>query len=520
MPSKENKNIEADTNVVEFKPNKPKGKEPAKPAANSTKAKKSFTPSQIITVIILALLAIVLILGGVLPSFISTRTGGDSILFGKYDGTPIEFKNGNYFHRQYSTLSRQTNDTSINGMYQVWYNSYQNTIFHTALTKMAKTAGIVVAEDTLKKAIIDSGAYNKDGVFDAETYKNSTIDYQKQISTSVEENLPAQMVIQDITTVLTPAGEIDYIVAMSDNARTFEYVTFDSSLYPDDLTQVYAQANLALFTLVDVSILTMAEEEALKTVAAEIANGSTSFADAALANSIDGFASEGGRAGVFYLYELQDNFTEPEQVNILYSTQAGSVSQVFASPSGYTLYQVERAPWIADFSDPEVLSDVKRYIGQKDSGVLTGYLEEQAQLFAEVAEQKDFAIAAGEKNLETISVPATPANVGNSSYLGSFAYTDYNGPLASLSQNSDVMKELYTAPIGSVTGPYTVGSSFLVTKITGEEAGDAQMGEYLKMVYPYYSQSQAQQDLAMSVFASDKLEDNFFEVFFDKIWIR
>ena len=43
------------------------------------------------------------------------------------------------------------------------------------------------------------------------------------------------------------------------------------------------------------------------------------------------------------------------------------------------------------------------------------------------------------------------------------------------------------------------------------------MGEYLKMVYPYYSQSQAQQDLAMSVFASDKLEDNFFEVFFDKI---
>ena len=70
-------------------------------------------------------------------------------------------------------------------------------------------------------------------------------------------------------------------------------------------------------------------------------SGSVSFEEAAKADSLDTFGSEGGKAGTWYLYELQDNFTNPEEVNVLFSTPAGEVSQVFASPGGSVIYRVE-----------------------------------------------------------------------------------------------------------------------------------------------------------------------------------
>lgn len=511
MPSKESNTPETNNeNVVKFKPSKEK-------VEKSPKKKNPITLTKITTYLILGLLALVLIVG-VFPSFGTGGSSATSIVFGSYDKAPIEFSYGNYFYRQYQTQAQENKESSDSAAYQVWRAAFENTVFFTAVSQMADRVGFRVVEDTLNQAILEAGVYNKDGKFDAEMYKKASVEYKNQINQQYMENIPLQTVMADLSTILSATGEVDYIVAMGNSARSFDYVVFDASRYPDDLTAAYAQANPSLFTQIDVSLISVADETAANSLREKIVSGALSFADAAKQNSLDTFATEGGRAGVFYLFELQSNFTDAEQVNLLFSTAVGKVSQAFATPSGFALYQVESVPSLADFTDKAVLADVKTYIGTSDAGVVTSYLQEQAAAFAASdAAARDFASAAKDAGLSVVSVEATPVNIGGSNYLSSFSYTDMGGGLTALASDAAVMTTLYTLPVGSITAPLAVESVFLIAKVTGESNQSDENNEYLRMIYPYLSQSQNQQDFIQTVFSSSKLKDDFLTVFLSEI---
>lgn len=509
MPSKDSKTPgKDDANVVRFaaKDEKQTGKPKKKPGT---------TVSQIVTYVILGLLALVLIVG-VFPSF---GSGGSSstIEFGSYDGTPIEFAYGNYFYRQYQNQAQQNKGTGDSAAYQIWRGAFESTVFHTAMTEKAKVAGIRAVDETVNKAIIDSGVYDKDGKFDIATYEKASIESRNQVKVQYQENLPVQMVMEDVATVLSAPAELDYIVQMGDGARSFDYVVFDAMMYPDDLAKQYAMANPAQFTLIDLSVISVADEETANSVRSSVVDGTVSFEDAAKNNSNDSFAAEGGKAGTWYLYELQGNFTVPEEVNLLFSTPAGQVSQVFAAPGGYVFYRVNQAPFQPDYDDTEVLADVKAYIGTRDEAVVASYLETQANEFVAAAASADFAELAESMQARVVSVDPTPINVGGSNYLAGFSYTDADGYLGSLSTDTEAMGSLYGAEVGSITGPFKSNNAFIVAKVKSEEAMDEGMRDYLKMVYPYMSQSQGQQDLVQSIFTSSKLQDNFLAAFMENI---
>jgi len=511
MPSKESNTPEKkNENVVKFKPSKEKGDVVAK-------KKTPITLTRVVTYVILGLLAVVMVFG-VFPSF--GRSGGSStnIVFGTYDKEPIEFAFGNYFYRQYQAQAQQNRATTDSATYQIWRAAFENTVFHTAVTQMAKRAGIRVVDETLNQAIIDSGVYNRDGKFDAAIYQSASVESKNQVVRQYTETLPVQMVLEDISTIISSPAEVDYIIAMGNTARAFEYVLFTANEYPDDLSVAYAQANPSLFTQLDISLISLADAQVANDLREQISSGAISFADAARENSLDGFASEGGRAGVWYLFELQTNFADPEQVNVLFSTNAGQVTQAFQTPSGYALYQVEANPWLADFTDPEVITDIKMYIGTYDPGIVSDYIKGKASAFAASdAVAGDFAVAATAAGLTVVPVSPTPANIGNSNYLSGFSYTDTLGVLTSLSTNVEAMRSLYTLPVGAVVGPFEVENMFVVAKVTEETTLPEDSDSYLRMIYPYLSQSQNQQDLIQSVFTSGKLVDNFFMVFLDKI---
>lgn len=510
MPSKDSKTGEKnDGAVVKFTT---KNK---KPTGNGKK-KKGISPAQIVTYVILALLAIVLI-AGVFPTF-GMQGGSQSLVFGTYDGIPIEFANGNYFYRQYQNQARQITDRSDYGMFQIWRGAYESTVFHTAVTRMAEKAGIRVTDETLSKAIRESGIYDKDGTFDVATYEQASAESKTQVRIQYEETLPVRMVLEDIATVLTHPAEIDYIIRMSDSARTFEYVVFDASRYPDELARQYAQNNLSRFTLIDLSMITFADRDEAESVREQIVSGSLSFADAAKNYSKDGFASEGGRAGIWYLHELENNFVNKEEVNILFSTKAGDITRIFETPSGFALYQVEATPFLPDLNDPETLADVKSYLSAYEQEMVTTYLEHIAEEFARSASQPDnWEASVQEASLSVTTVGATPVNIGNSSYLNSFSQTDPKGYLATVSQDTTIMRMLYTEQIGSITDPFLANNAYVVARITGEKPLDDQTKDYIRLVYPYYAQSQSQQDLIQAIFNSDKFEDNFLTVFMEQV---
>lgn len=510
MPSNDsNTPKQDDKRVVEFKSEKKGGKEKAK-------KKGEVTFSKILTYIILGAVAIALIAGVVIPA-VGPKSGSSSLKFGVYDGTPIEFAYGNYFYNQYQSYAQQSKGSSQNAAYQVWLNAYQGTVFHVAMEKMADKAGLRVTDKAVNNAIYESGIYHKDGVFDAATYEQASNESKKKIQKQIKENLPTQMIFNDISSLLTSPEELAFIDMMGEKARTFEYVVFNSSLYPDDLTRQYATANASLFTLIDLSSITVSELEEGEALRQEIASGTLSFEDAAKNNSIDAFRDEGGRSGTWYLWEVQETFTDSDEVNLLYSTKQGELSPLFASSLGYTFYRVEQSPFFPDLSDSDVLNDVKTYIGQKGE-MVTSYLEERARQFVSAVEGgADFTSEARQSNLDLYSVEATPPNTGNSSFFIGFSNTDSGGYLNAIRDDEDAINKLYKGEINAVIEPFSSRGAYVVARATGEGGLAEEMRNYVMFLYPYIIQEGLQNDLLSSIFTNDKFEDNFLPTFFAQV---
>jgi peptidyl-prolyl cis-trans isomerase D len=457
------------------------------------KGKEKISFGRIITYVILALIAIALIFSVVLPSF-SRQGQASSITFGTLDGKPIEFRYGNYFYRQYQNLAQQNKGSSDAVAYQIWRGAFENTVIYTALNKMAVDVGYKVTDEKLNQAIIDSGAYNRDGKFDTKLYEQTPADRKKTVKQQIEENLPLEAVMNDISSLLTASGELDYIMSIGDKSRSFEYALFDYSLYPDALATNYGQNNVALFSLIDIDVVNAATLEE--------------------ANALLDNKSEGQR-DLLYYYELQQQFKHPEEVNILFSTKVGGYSPIFETLNGYAFFKVNKQPFGADFKDQDVINDIKQYIGSHDSEIIISYVADKVDTFVDRANQVGFDEAVKELALKSYTIEPTSANVAASNYLSGFNYTDEMGYLRLLSGNREIMRSLFTSEVGSILGPYESNGATLVVTPTAEVKMDDEMRSYIEIVHPYYAKGQSQQDLLQQVFYSDRLTDNFLQAFFE-----
>ncbi len=510
MPSKDsNQNEQNKGKVVKLSSGQKKETE--------KKAPQSLYFSKIITYIILAVISVVLIVGIVVPS-LGSSSSSNSITFGSYNGEDIVFTPGNYFYRQYQAQAQQSSGSDATAAYQIWNGAYQGTVFHTAMTQMADEVGIVVAEETLNQQIIDSGAYDKDGKFDNATYEATSIESRNALQTQMEDLIPTRIIIGDMASSLSPAGEIEYIKALGEASKAFEYVVFDASLYPDDLTREFGMNNPSEFTMIDISIISVATEAEALDIKSKVDGGEMTFADAAVQYSLDALAADGGKAGVYYLHEVKGNFANEEEVNELYSAAEGTVTRPFETASGFALYQIDQKPFAADFNDADVLDNVRSYIQDNNPELTDTYIKNAGEQFiADIKGGSSFADASSALSLDTNSVSLTPVDVNSSSFLIGFQYTDQGGYLNSISSEIDSMKALYSTEVGEVSSLLDANGSYVVATVIESAPLEGSAADYIGMLYDYLQPQQAQQELISSIFSSDDFTDNFMTVYLTEI---
>lgn len=510
MPSKDSNNNEQNSGKV-VKLSTGHTKETEK------KVRQPISFSKIITYIILAVISIVLIVGIIVPSLGSSARNA-SIAFGSYDGEDIVFTPGNYFYRQYQAQAQQATGSDDMAAYQIWNGAYQSTVFHTAMTQMAEDAGIVIAEETLKRQIIESGAYDKDGKFDNATYESASVESKNALKKQVEDLIPTRMILSDMQSALDPSGELEYIRSLGENAKAFEYVVFDASLYPDELAREFAMNNPGEFTMIDISILSVASEQEALDIKSSIDEGEMTFAEAAVQYSQDSLAQTGGKAGVFHLHEIKSNFAVEEEVNELFSTAEGKVSRPFETPGGYALYRVEQKPFAADLNDSDVLDTVRAYIQTNSPDITSSYVKSVGEQFlADLSGGTSFEEAGDALDLQPVSVGLTPVDVNSSSFLMGFRYTDQGGYLASLSTDVDAMRSLYGLETGEVSDLIETEGAYVIATVSESAPVDESTDQYIGMLYDYLKEQQVQQELISSIFSSDSFEDNFMSTYISEI---
>ena len=486
---------------VDFK----KDAKAAEAKVEAKKSKKSLAWWAGVVVLILISITFILPATGIGALFAE-----DSIVFGKYNGEKIEYKPGNYFGTQVSTLASQYENVDMNSLYSIWYQAYQSTVLQTALNQEAAKAGIKASDYAVNQYILDAGFYNnEEGVFDKAVYDSKTQAERETVFNNVKEAIPGITVANDYTTVLSSDKEKDFVSTVSASGSTFEYVAFGSETYPDEDAASYLLSNPQPFTKISLSMITKATEEEAKTLMEEVAAGTKTFEEAALNDSTDSFASVSGKVGEVYFYNLQSAVGSEETVNQIFSTAAGSMAGPYMTTYGYSVFRVDEAPTMADAADSGVLSVVKSYIASNSPDLVTPYAEAAANAFYA---DPDFIYTDYYVN----EVSSTPANPNSSAFMSSFAYTDAAGLLSTAAADSAYLKALYTGNTGDVLAPQKAGSSYIVTKI-GDESVSSSMKSSLPTFYDYIAAMASQQDLQNAVFTSTLFEDDFMTTLFTKV---
>jgi hypothetical protein len=481
------------------------------------KPKKKLSIGWWFGIIVLILVSISFVLAPTIEAVIGKKQG-TGLVFGTYGKEKIQYAYGNYFYDQYQNYANQYKTSSSTNteqvVYQIWKSAYDSTVLYTALNQMAKKAGIIASSAVVNRRIIDGGYYNVDGKFDLATFNKATTEQKTDIEKSVKESLIPSIVANDVGSVLSSTAEQEYVAAMADNSRTFQYAAFDASLYPDEDAASYAVKNPQLFYSIDLSTISADSKESAQTILDSINNGDKTFEEAALSESKDAYAAKNGKVGKLYFFQISSNFKNVDDAQQLFSAEPGKPFGPVEGPNSWTIYRVDSAPTAPDYADPKLLSVVKTYMALYDSQIITDYLKQQATTFdAEAKSSDDFATAATKAGVNVTDVTATPLNVGGSSYLGSFSNSDPNGVLAYA--DTDTLKKMYSADEGSVLDPFQAGTTSVVVKV-GKESNSG-IGSYLKTFYSYLSGANNQQDLAQAVMHSDQFKDNFLTVFLTQI---
>lgn len=509
MADKEEKN-------VEFKAAKnEEGKKGAPVAAAVKKPHSKKNIAWWAGVIILILISITFVLPA---TGISSIFAQDSIVFGTYNGEKIEYKYGNYFYNQYANLANTYGADAANA-YNIWYQAFYQTVLHTALSQMAEEAGVTATEKAINDYILLSGIYNgEDGNFSAETYEGTSSAIREQVYAAASADVPSQQVITDITSVVASDAEKDFVGTIAANGRSFTYVAFDSSSYPDADAIAYVNSNPQPFTSVNLSIISASDAATAQSALDSVISGEKTFEDAARESSTDNYRSAGGVMDDMMFFELEDILIGGEEaVNTIFNTAVGSYTEPLQSTYGYSVFRVDSAPAMADTSDVIVLARVKSEIAASQGELIRSYAETaSADFYANLSD--DFSAQVAAAGLVEQSVSSTPANPEASNIIGSFTYSDSYGLLATAATDDAYLTSLYTAEEGTVLAPQQAGNAYIITRV-GEETTSDNLRTSIVSFYDYLnSQMLAPTDLQNSILTNDGFEDNFFTTLLSEVF--
>lgn len=483
---------------------------PEKPAKETHKHSLGIT-------VFSAIILVVIVVTFIGAPAVSKLAETPSVTFGSYDGVSIDFLQGNAFAQRVEQLNRfyeQFNQGSNNLELQrqmVWRQAFEQTAVQIGLKSEAESAGIVVTDDQIDKALVSNAAYLKDGKFSEELYRSTSaadrFRYRQETKTDL---LVRQYASDHIQAPLISGPTEAFIATLAFPQRKFSFITFTDADYPQELVSDYAQKNKNLFRTVDVSRITVVTSEAdAAKIHDEAVKGDKGFADLAKAYSKDALAESGGGLGVRHYYELKTEIGRVEDLDKLFSLNKGAISAVIKGEKSWTIYKINAPAADADLNSADTLALVRAYIGRSDRGLLEDNLEAKAKVFAESA-KTDFA-AAAKKIGKTVNTTGWVAlNFGNSELLPSVSEASKDPTWKGLTSNQDFFKKAFSLNVGQISAPILASPSVLVVKVDQvKTSATVEDKPILPSAIESAVTGERSQELQRQTLASPKFKDQF-----------
>lgn len=480
-------------------------------------------------VVILVILVVTFIAG---PALGQMGSSGGRLIFGSYNGKPIEARGDNYFARQRDSIAERVRDNGASDaismqfqLYQVWRQAFENTVIHTAFLDMADESGFQVSANLVDKEIIANGPYrDAEGNFDEERYSATSNTVRKSNKDYITESLIQDRIVRDVFSSRISKAEIEFIKDMGRDEMKVHYAVFPYSDYPKAEIIAFANAQQDLFREVSLSrIAVFDNEEKALSLAEQLKENPLLFEELARNNSQDSFAEKGGSMGQYAYHELTPFFTETEDLDRIFNMDESQISSVVAGESGWFIYRIDAAATLPSFEDKEMQEKVLAYIQRYERGQVEDYFIAEAEAVRAAVEAEESLIQASRGKAELHETEKFPVIYGSPSFslYGSdyplykqIATADEDATLRNTARDLGFLQAMASlkAP-GDISQPIILDEAVvLVELIEKSQASDEELSS-TEFYYTYAVNSWKEEALTKRLLSSDKLEDNFYAVF-------
>ena len=446
------------------------------------------------------------------------------LVFGSYEGKDIVYTPGNYFAKQRVQIGEQIrqggeSDSIQVQTYKVWRGAFDRTVLHTAILIETAKSGIWVSEDRVDKAIIKSGPYTINGKFSEEKYKDTPNSEKFETRKYFREQLLQDQYMTDFLGFLhSGKPEKTFFKSMANPERSFNFVTFPFTQYPDNEVESYGEKNNSLFKKIKISrILIKSKESDALEIKNKLNNKVSSFEELAKTYSKDSYATKGGDMGWQYFYQLKDDFNSEKGINTVFNMKEGQISNVIKGKFGWMVFRCNSPAIQPNFKNKDTLDTVRKYIMRYERGKVEDYFTTLADKFVKTADKSSFMDACGTLNVMPFMTEYFPLNYQN---IFSYKPVSAKGGKPSLT-TANYSKEFFTTAFslkkGQISKPVLLDDQVLVLELSGEKKTDDSENQILDIYYDYYVRNTNETDLQTYLTDPKKLIDHFNETFYKYI---
>lgn len=449
-------------------------------------------------------------------------SGNTTPVFGKWDGTPIEYAQDTFFVRQIQNLSEQMQNQGqeVNQFtyYQVMQSAFNSAVVRLGILQELEFAGYVIPDTLVNKSLVNY-YLDSSGKYSSTLFEQTPENIRASRRSTLQEELTAQRYISDIFGkqsglfgLKTSGKETDFIKTMASPERSFSYIALSTDSYPDSEAAKYGAANSQKFVKYALSAIMTDSEATAKKAASGIAKNEITFEDAVTTYSNRSGTDASGILTRSFAYDLQTLFTESSDLETITTLEPGSISPIVKAGNNFAIVRCDKAASQPDFSDSSVLAAVKTYMKTSEAGIIQDYYMAQGASFAEQARISGFDSAASANRLEKKTTASFAVNYGNSDILSPVP-VETNTELSGAVNSENFFTAAFSLEPGAVSDPLLVGSYVIVLQLLEEKAADQQTLEMMPLFYNYYANSWSQDALSSAFLESDKLEDNFMQTY-------
>lgn len=468
----------------------------------------------IFSVIVLAII-VVSFVGGPIVGQIAGPSA--SIEFGRYRGRPIELAQGTYFQNQLTQLQEQFGRPgNVSEMFQIYRMGFERALLHTAIMMEAEDSGMTVSSSRVTERIVELPRFRDGTGVNRQALSDLTAEERMNLRQTMRENLVHDKYIQDILTGFDYSdAEISFFANQGSIERRFRIARFALDAVPDEEIAGFGTQNAELFRHLDLSSVVVGpDREQAEQILALYRDGDDTFENLAEEFSIhEESAQQRGERGRMYRHELEREILEPQDVDRLFETAEGEVTDLIDTQTGYAFFRVDAAATDPDFEDDEMLAEVRAYMEEFERGTLEDHMFGQAEDFAfTVRDGAGFEETGEAYPARLTETSFFPINFGNQPYLPAVETIDGEG-LSDAQSRESFFRSAFSISDGEVTDPIVLRDYVVVLELIEERESDPTESEMIAQIVPQLFRQYQAQEVERSLLDPSHIEDNFAAVF-------